>query len=336
MALSLVALGTVAETWRVGRAADHKSESQKRERIILWMDGSDSPVDRQITAIGLADQKLHRLTELPYDSQPGHSVVVSPDGKTIAYLSNETAPPEGGLVTWTLFLRPTEDPKGKGRSLGVDKVTHIGPWSPDGKQLIVTIEGSGEAERQMLVNAQTGGVKSLDLPKAEAPAGARYFSGHFVTDWSPDGESFLTTCVYRDKSEKWNAEMYLVKCDGSSTRRLAHIAHGVRGVFSPDGKRILYVGQHEENGKSVDQLYVADVAGGKPVRVSSELSGMLGVWGFCWSPDGKRIAYIWDNREEGDAHEVFVMLVDGEGKNAHVLCSRKSPGRGGLSSPNWR
>jgi Tol biopolymer transport system component len=216
----------------------------------------------------------------------------------------------------------------------VENVTHIGPWSPDGKQLIVTTEKSDEVEQQLLVDAKTGATKRLALPRAEVPKGAQFFSGHYVTDWSPDGNWFLSTCTYRDMAEKWHRELYLLKSDGVAAKRLNHIPSGLLGKFSPDGKRILFVGEHNEDDKSLDQLYVVNVADGEPVRVSQELNGML--LGHCWSPDGRRIAYVWDNREEGDAREVFLMVVDGDGKNCTVLYSRKSRGLWSLISPNWR
>jgi Tol biopolymer transport system component len=322
---------------RVDIVAQEKIERKDQGRIILWMDSSDQFVDRRVAAVTLHDKTIHRLTEpLPHASQPAWSVVVSGDGKTIAYLADETAPPEGGQVTWTLFVRSPDELKGKGQSLGVNKVTQIVAWSPDGKQLIVTTQEDSDAKsRQVLVEAKTKAVKKLPLPKAEPPEGSQYFSDHYVTDWSPDGEWFLSSCTYRDKSEKWRRDMYLVKSDGSAAKRLKHIPSGAGGKFSPDGKRILFVAKHEADGKTVDQLYVADVVGGEPVRVSHELNGMLGVWGFSWSPDGKRIAYVWDNRAEGDAHETFLMLVDADGKNSQVLCSQKCS-RTCFISPNWR
>ena len=336
VAVSLACLSLYIGLLRVDVEAQEKTERTDRERIILWLESADPFVDRQLAAVTLHDKTLRRLTEqVPHQSQPAYSVVVSREGKTIAYLADETAPPEGGLVTWTLYLRSPDELKGKGESLEMKGATHIAAWSPYDKQLIVSTQEDGDAKsRQVLVDVKTKAVKDLPLPKSEAPAGSEYFSGHYVTDWSPDGNWFLTMCVYRDKPEKWHRDMYLVKSDGSAAKRLQHIPFGADGKFSPDGKRILYIGQHEEDGKAVDQLYVVDVAGGKPIRVSQELNGML--YGHCWSPDGKRIAYVWDNRERDDAHESFLMLVGADGKNPQVLTSRKSRGGLGFASPNWR
>jgi hypothetical protein len=56
---------------------------------------------------------------------------------------------------------------------------------------------------------------------------------------------------------------------------------------------------------------------------------------YCWSPDGKRVAYIWDNYEDGDNGEVFLMVVDADGKNSRALASQKPRGVFSFHSPNW-
>jgi Tol biopolymer transport system component len=335
--LAIASVALLFGSPRLDSSAQEKTEPKAGERIVLLAEMGDSFVDRRIAAVDLDGKKLQPLTEqLPYQSQPGgFSVIPSWDGKVIAYLADGSSPPEGGLVTWTLFVRSVDEVKGKGRSLGVNNVTQIVVWSPDGKQLIASTRQNGDIEsRQLLVDSKTGVVKELPLPKAIAPAESKSFSGFHITDWSPDANWFLASSTYLDKAEKWHRELYLVSSDGSAAKRLKHIPSGLNGKFSPNGRRILFVGQHQEGGKSLDQLYVVDVAGGEPVRVSQELDGML--LGHCWSPDGKRIAYVWDNREEGDANETFLMVVDADGKNPHVLCSKKS--RGGMSfvSPSWR
>ena len=88
-------------------------------------------------------------------------------------------------------------------------------------------------------------------------------------------------------------------------------------------------------------MFVVGVAEGKPRRVSQELNGRFDALGYCWSPDGKRIAYVWENspedRTEGQETETFLMLVDADGRNPVTAVSEKSTfGAFTVRSPNWR
>jgi len=92
-------------------------------------------------------------------------------------------------------------------------------------------------------------------------------------------------------------------------------------------------------------IYAMDVKEKKPWKVSQEQNGFVG--GACWSPDGKRMAYVWGNTsdEKGDGvpefvfrqTETFLMVVDADGKNSVTLFSEKKPlTYVSLWSADWR
>src|SRR5439155_10615437 len=119
---------------------------------------------------------------------------------------------------------------------------------------------------------------------------------HFVTDWSRDGKHFLTTELDLQGKEPVS-RLHLVSRDGSKDLALTDGKALVTfGRLSPDGRKVLYLGPDpERKGRERDArfgLFVLDVPKRQAVRVKEQpLNGTI--MGFCWSPDGKRIAYGW-------------------------------------------
>jgi Tol biopolymer transport system component len=113
----------------------------------------------------------------------------------------------------------------------------------------------------------------------------------------------------------------------------------MHGRFSHDGKRVLYTGLFEKN---QGQLFVTDLAGGKPRRISQELNGDF--LGYCWSPHGKRLAYVWRQGPESEGAnqgitESFLMVVNADGSNPKVVLSEKTSNSSGtitLAVSDWR
>ncbi|WP_314147418.1 S9 family peptidase [uncultured Leifsonia sp.] len=63
--------------------------------------------------------------------------------------------------------------------------------------------------------------------------------------------------------------------------------------FSPDGRLIAFL---RAVPKSAPQLYVVDAAGGEPVQVTDRT---LGVSEFAWAPDGRSLAFVSREPEQG-------------------------------------
>lgn len=293
--------------------------------------------DSVLESVRLKDKKTTKLaTNAPYlAGNGGFCVALSPDGRQFAYVSGayRTDDKDGSThQDRKVYLRPLNDPKAKANCLEVEG-DHV-CWSPDGKQLLVVSYEGGSIEHY-LVDVQTKTSKSLKLPEVKPAAEAKGLAGYIVTDWSADGQWFLTMCSTGDEED---FKLYRVKRDGSEAHRIKGVDFGVCGRFSPDGKSVLYLGKREKDGEA---LFVVDVAKGKPRQVSQELNGRFDTLGYCWSPDGKRIAYVWENspedRKEGQGTETFLMIVDADGKNSTAVMSEKSTfGAFTIRSPNWR
>jgi RNA polymerase sigma factor (sigma-70 family) len=280
--------------------------------------GDNEPHLAMVSPDGQEDTWLTR--DLKTEELPNHcgAVAVSPDGRRIAY--GVTPKEEYGkpIANEEIFLKAVDNQK-PGENLGVRGVAWC--WSPDGRSLVVSaVDGTGISHR--IIDLKTKRTKLLHLPEVKTPENAELPVGHLITDWSGDGKWFLTTVMAKGQAE---AELYLVKSDGSQAER---IGKGFEGRLSPDGKTALCLDLKwkGEKGETPDtHLVLLDVKTGKRRRISQETNGQY-VGGFCWSPDGKKIAYVWrkDRGNDNEAWETFLMVMDADGQNSRVVVTEKS------------
>jgi Tol biopolymer transport system component len=318
--------------------AEEPAKRSDPEQIVYWRQRYLGQLeDSVLESIRLKDKKTTKLaTNAPYlAGNGGFCVALSPNGKQVAYVSGAYRTDDKDGTTHherKVYLRPLDDPKVKAECLEIEG-DHV-CWSPDGRQLLV-VSYEGDSITHHLVDVKTKTSESLKLPEVKAAAGAKGFVGHVVTDWSADGKWFLTMCSTGDEDD---LKLYRVKRDGSEAHRIEGVDFGVFGRFSSDGKSVLYLGKREKDGEA---LFVVDIAKGKPQLVSQEMNGRFDMLGYCWSPDSKRLAYVWENspeeRTEGQETETFLMVVDADGCNSIALLSEKSTfGSFTVRSPNWR
>jgi hypothetical protein len=259
---------------------------------------------------------------------------LSPDGKRIAFLVQaEASPPPGRDPRRKVYVRGLEEAE-PGADLGIE--AQLLSWSPDGKQLVVTDltsdEASGVQFVSWLVDVATKEKTALKLPK-----------DHLVADWSYDGRYFLTTSIDIAQKEP-TTRMYLVPRDGSEARELkAAGKEAYLGRLAPDGGRVLYMAPDpQRQGKERSQrlgLYLLDIGQGMVTRVEDQpLNGEL--MGYCWSPDGKRIAYAWRQTDAvaGQQTESHLVVADPDGRRAVTIATERGDNAGliTISEPDWR
>jgi Tol biopolymer transport system component len=80
-------------------------------------------------------------------------------------------------------------------------------------------------------------------------------------------------------------------------------------------------------------LHVLDIATGKIIVVADlPLNGEL--QGYCWSPNGKQIAYTWREKHDGKPEDLInketeshLVVCDPDGKNHKTIASEKGRGQ---------
>jgi dipeptidyl aminopeptidase/acylaminoacyl peptidase len=327
IAILLIAL---VVSWLITRprtAAQEPAAPAKPSRLVIYREPSQGGVSTE-RGLAILDPLQKKAEWVHRDKTVSMHLraTVSPDGRQVAYGLLAPNSSGGRGPEADVFVKALDDAK-PGRSLEVQ--AYFWCWSPDGKRLVAYSETDGGWQHH-LVDVQTKEKTPLHLPNPPEVAKAKFRAGHTVCDWSSDGQWFLTCYLPPDEIAK--PQLFRIKHDGSAVRPIEGIGPGGNGRFSPDGKQVLYM---KRIGDGQFQLHTASVEGGKPRPIAHERDGHI--VGFCWSPDGKRIAYDWHKHPEpGDADaEGFVMVVNADGSDATVLYSEKTS-YGGLRVVGWK
>ncbi len=238
----------------------------------------------------------------------------SPDGKTIAFISNISG-------RNNLWLVPAEG--GWPAQLAISDQRQATPaWSPDGKWIAYQSDYDGDEQWDIfLVSPKTGQVVNLTNTREiaeENPA------------WSPDGR-YLAYMVKPKTSSVFEIDVY-----DMLMRQVRHITSGTpkdklnfNPIWSKDGKWIAY---KQRQAKGTDSnIFIADVASGKSTLLTPHNGEQLYAANAI-SPDAKKLL-ITSNAANGFDN---VGLLDVASKKIDWLTQDKWEVSGGEFSPDGR
>lgn len=199
---------------------------------------------------------------------------VSPDGSTLVI--SDQSQGKGQSLIYTLPITG-----------GTPKlITPTGPsywhgWSPDGKTLAFCGQRDGEFD-------------IYSIPAAGGPE-TRLTTAKGLDDgpeYSPDGSH-----IYFNSERTGKMQIWRMKPDGSDQEQVT--TDGYNNWFphlSPDGRRLVFLSYepdvtgHPENKEVTLRIMTLD---SRKVDVLARLFGGQGTINVpCWSPDGRRIAYV--------------------------------------------
>ena len=164
--------------------------------------------------------------------------------------------------------------------------------------------------------------------------------------WSPDGKriAFVSNrdghvhVIHGGPTD----EIYVMDADGGNPQNLTNNpVDDDSPSWSPDGKRIVYASDREEDGHFNYEIYVMDADGGNPQNLSNNPNednpnedNHNGDRYPSWSPDGKRIVFSSEKPghfigDFGITDEIYVMDADG-GNQQRLTENRVYDG-----SPSW-
>jgi dipeptidyl aminopeptidase/acylaminoacyl peptidase len=241
-------------------------------------------------AAAAAPQRVTAVSgDAPHDE---HGVSWSPDGKSLAFLSDAA---DAGQLE--LYVAPAAG--GPARQLTKLKGYLATPqWSPDGQTVAIlftenaprasgplqprtpdvgVVEDHYFEQRLTTVNAASGEVHQL------SPADLYVYE----YDWSPDGKRFITTAAHGEGDDNWYvAELYAVDAASGETHSILKPRTQIAVPrWSPDGKQVAFVGGiMSDEGIASGDIFTVDAAGGTPKNITAGMKGSA-YW-LTWLPTG--------------------------------------------------
>ena len=239
------------------------------------------------------------------------------------------------------LINLTRTPTGEGGAL------ETGPkWSPDGNRILfakTTIIPGDNFDQELtdLYTMSADGGSQAQLTHTGSEAGTGGYA------WSPDGSQI----AFGSERNGAPLNIYLMRADGSGPQQLTHAGISFAPNWSPDGRRITYLGQRgavvevwaintdgtgegsltNQGRDSRDPTWSPD--GSKIVYMSASSTGISDIWTVnadgngefnvtsngadnsypVWSPDGRQIAFVVDHGVSVDAPRVWVVSAEGSG-----------------------
>ncbi len=173
--------------------------------------------------------------------------------------------------------------------------------SPDGTRLAFCGRYQPDPKNR---EGMEGGVWAFDMNTREMK---KLLDGYIKTplSWAPDNRRLVA-----DTGEGYGLDHPLVVADVSTGKVREFGVNGAGGIFSPDGHRVVYVGEFQSSGSwnmgipTSGRIMVYDLASSKAKPISPAGEGALQP---RWSPNGRWIAYM---RRSEQTFSIFVVASD--------------------------
>lgn len=285
--------------------------------------------DRRLGNLWRVDNK-GELRPLTGGEANDHSPTWSPDGKTLAFVSNRS-----GSNQIHLYWTDSRDDVAVTRLTGSPSNLS---WSPDGKWLAFTMFTPGSKLAPVSLPGKPQGAEWAEPARyidkdnyrfdgaGYAPEGYTqiylvpasggtprqlthddFHHGGELT-WTGDSKHIIFSANRRANAfeQPNNSELYqLAVADGAIKQLTDRNGPDRSPQVSPDGKKIAWLGYDDERmSYQLTQLYVMDINGGTPKLMTSELD--YSVDSVKWSADSRGVYFSYDR--EGKGHIAYQSL----------------------------
>ena len=285
--------------------------------------------DRRLGNLWRVDNK-GELRPLTNGEANDHSPTWSPDGKTLAFVSNRS-----GSNQIHLYWTDTREDVAVTRLTGSPSNLS---WSPDGKWLAFTMFTPGSKPAPVSLPGKPQGANWAEPARYIDKDNYRYDGAGYAPEgftqiyvvpasggtprqlthdefnhggeltWTGDSNNIIFSGNRRADAFEHpnNSELYqLAIADGAITQLTDRNGPDRSPQVSPDGKKLAWLG-YDDNYKSyqLTHLYVMDIDGGEPKLMTSELD--YSVSEVKWSADSRGVYFSYDR--EGKGHIAYQNL----------------------------
>lgn len=256
------------------------------------------PNDKRNSDVWIYNLKTKTLRQYTTAAKNDNSPRWSPDGKTLAFLSNR----DGDTQIYLLSLDGGE----AGRLTESGTAIQSFDWSPDGKRIVYLADEPKTDEEKKIIQ-QTGEATIVDREKparlwlfdTTAKKARQMTSGRWKIsefDWSPASDKIFVVATDKPESNLLTNRIYSLDAN-SPENKLTEVA-APKGFFgdlkiSPDGKSIAYVASRGD-GPSPHDLFVQSLADKAAPRNLTETSIDRPVYEYHWSKNGAPIVSVAD------------------------------------------
>lgn len=277
-----IATGSQRSLTRERRSTSHPRFSPNGDRLGFLSNvaaAAGQPARPQILVMPMGGGDASRVTNAPKGVQ---QFAWSPDGRTIAYATEDEAEKKTGPERFNdSFEVGNDDFLIQSQALP----THA--W-------LVPAEG-GEARRL------TSGSWSLPI---NHPPGAPASP----LSWSPDGKSILVVRLATPHSgDARNATVQVIEVATGRMRAVTGRDHSEgQPIYSPDGSRIAYWQSREGDSGNVNEIHVAPSAGGAGKSITRAIDRNMAR--SIWMPDGRSLLV---GANDGTRVSLWMQPLDG-------------------------
>jgi dipeptidyl aminopeptidase/acylaminoacyl peptidase len=222
-----------------------------------------------------------------------HDVSWSPDGKSLAFLSDAS---QSGQLQ--LYVLPASGGEARRLTRVVGQVSDP-KWSPDGRSIaMLFVEGSTQEPGALVAYKADAGVVEEKIEEQRiavvevGSASLRQVSPAslyvYDYDWSPDGTSLAAEAVEGSGTNNyWVAQLYTVRADTGVTKAIWKPPLQIACPrWSPDGKSIAVVhGIMSDEGSTGGDIWVVPAAGGEPKNLTPNLAASVSA--LFWRSPGE-------------------------------------------------